>query len=653
MSAVTRTSRLVGLGVVLVCISLPGVNALADTGYGDSPRLSLRLDVTPTSCPVVPGQSPRLSLITDRIGYGESASFALNTGAYTLSADYFHLGDDGTPPCSPSGTVHSTGSYCEIDFSVSSGELAGFLDTGARVELASFRVLPEAITQVYLNGSVLGSLPVGETCEAGRFSAGVTMLLRSGSNTLRVEMGGTGDLPDCVVGDLQLVAGSAAEAGQVSVAVTPSFDSVGFSIGLGGAAYDDVRVEILAGSQVILNSIPSGGSASFSGLTDGTYSYIIWPVGSGEPLEQGQFMIDLSNQPPQIAAASAVPDTVDNSGQSTTLSVLATDSDGTIQTVTANLSQIGGPAGQALADQGNGLWSSLCTVPAGTTPADYALPIRVVDDRGAVVEASVALTVKPATALDSTVLTACGFEIRASQVIETATDTWQVSGNVQLTHTSGLPLLLDGTGQLTVTTGAVESINADVDVMLKADLGELGIVDLAHGEFAIAADGSLTLDGAAQYLLDEVVGHALDTDAMTVQLLFGATPGVQIGATAVFDELDGQTGNEAPAIGVDLVLGLDGSVSGTLGADPGALVWNLPVGQLSFSGLSWTGETVTIDGASCWRWTWASATSVPPISRLAYRAVPWAPMASPVAVSSPVPSISSTAVSRSPSVRLL
>jgi len=108
-----------------------------------------------------------------------------------------------------------------------------------------------------------------------------------------------------------------------------------------------------------------------------------------------------ANLPPEITAAAAAPDWVDNSGMAQTLfTVDAADQDGWIASAVVDLGPLGFSQ-VALADDGSGgdvapgdgRWSVLWTAPAGTTPGAYQLPCQVADDVGATVAAVIPLTV--------------------------------------------------------------------------------------------------------------------------------------------------------------------------------------------------------------------------------------------------------------------
>lgn len=107
------------------------------------------------------------------------------------------------------------------------------------------------------------------------------------------------------------------------------------------------------------------------------------------------------NLPPRISEAVAIPSEVDNSGSDQTLlTVSTTDPEGMVLQVSVDLASLGGNEFQ-LVDDGtlgdpfanDNVWSAILTIPAVTTPGDYDLPCRAVDDLGAEATDTITLTV--------------------------------------------------------------------------------------------------------------------------------------------------------------------------------------------------------------------------------------------------------------------
>jgi hypothetical protein len=511
----------------------------------------------------------------------------------------YHLGDTpypsgGCTPLSPSGTSKT------VFFQLSAAELEEMQSPGGTVRLRYADVDLAGAARVWFNEESIGTLPLHAGCATqASFDRTVTTLLRTGGNRLRVEAAGTGDLDDIIVGSFALLKTSL-ESG-VTATVTTHRDVARFAIEKESAPYDGVDVVVLENGVPIRSVRPRNGQAEVATLWSGTFGYEIRePLeGGGRVLADGEFVIDTTNEPPQITLALASPGSVGNGGtEQTMLHVTAADPDGELEGVYVDLRQLGGQSRVAMTGIGNEY--ALAEAIASTVPASfYRLPVQAQDDQGAASDTTISLIVTPSGGTADTTITVLGFVISASQIDQTQPGVFTAMGNVRMTHSSGLPLILDAAGGLQVTLNPPQIVSQGT-VTLKADLGgELGVVDLARGEFNITEGSGLTLDQAANRLLDEAVGFALQTDGMDIDLEFGADPGIRITTEMVLDAVDGVMGNNAPTAHVIATLHQGGHVTGSLSAtDGGVFRWNLKAGTLSMAGASWNDQRITIQDAS-------------------------------------------------------
>ena len=404
-----------------------------------------------------------------------------------------------------------------------------------------------------------------------------------------------------LVADTVRLEASPADQGDYTVTALAALDAATLTVMRDGQPFDGVRVQLVSSGQAVRSAQPSGGEVVFSSLPDGPYAYRVREVHEGgDVLTDGDFTIDSTNQPPGIASAVADPGSVGNDGLAeVTITVAASDPDGAVTAVTADLRQIAGPAALPLNDDGNGAYSATYTVPGDASPATYALPVRAVDDRGASAASEVVLAIVPAGGWDPQTVQACGFTIQASGVTQSGAGTYTLSGNVAMTHESGLPLTLVGTGGIEVETSAPQSIAASGAWTMRADLGDLGVYDLLAGEFSIDANGNLTPGAAAEYLLGEIAGFTRDGDAsVDLALLLGETPGIRVVGDLVFDAVDGVPGNGAPVATVAASLYVDGTTSASIASGSGVLSWNLAAGTLAATEIDLAPQQLTVQDAS-------------------------------------------------------
>lgn len=526
-------------------------------------------------------------------GSGDDGLWALRVSVHGEAAPVGgglrHAGPGAAPECAPAPDG-SDGTLLTLEFSLDSAEVAALRAAGAVLRLSVWDA--DAELPVTLNGSALPAVQPADGCGRVFHYAEVTSTLRTGVNVLRMDC--TAD--DVVAGDLWLLPGAA--EGAVEATATADRGAVRVEVRKDGEPFDHVLVDLARNGQVLRTGQPLGGVWTTALTVGGRFDWTVREqLTGGEVLAAGELVIDLDNAAPSVVAAAASPDLVDNGGSAHVLfEVEANDADG-VAAVAVDLSQLGG-GWTELTPSGN-VWR-LDHLVVGSTPIGYyRLPVRVTDALGASGVATVVLTVMGSTPDDSDVITACGFTLRASSATETVPGVWSLAGNVRLTHASGLALFLDAGGAVTVTLDPARIV-AEGTTTLYADLGDLGRAALFSGEFAVEADGALSVDGAAEYLLDEVAGFLVDPSVMTLDLEYGAEPGLRVSARAVFDAVDGVPGNGLPAAAAELFLGADGAVSGSLVSDvPGEpLAWGLRAGTLSITSAVWSGRTVTVSDAT-------------------------------------------------------
>ena len=557
---------------------------------------SVFLDPVTESVVVNAPCTPRFNLVTNRRSWAYSNLFSLDGGGVELAPAWYHLGGDPEPPCSVPD-CQSVGSTAEVVFPLTSGDLAVHRQYGADLVFSCRSVDAGAITTVSLNDHTLAPLPVAAGCDPVVYEFPVTDFLVSGDNELTVNLGAG---PDCLVGEFELKV-SDGDVGPVAVLPRPSRGNVAFEITRDGQPFDGVRVELLFNGQVIRNGQPSDGQLDYQGLIDGNYQFNVLSGGDqGEVIESGQITIDLSNELPAVQSATAAPGQVDNSGSGTVVfSVETSDPDGTVAAVSMDLRQIGGALEFPLVHVSGDLFQGTYTVPAGTAAANYQLPVSIQDDLGAFTDHAVTLAVIPAGGWDSETVEACGFVIQATQIEQSGGSSFMATGDVKLSHSSGLPLYLTGTGSILVQTAAPQVIQADGSWTLKADLGDLGVYDIYQGEFSIDEAGNLTVADAANYLLDEIAGFSRDESGMLdFDLILGDNPGIRVTAEMVFDKADGITGNGEPSADIQATLLVDGSVLGVLSSDSQALQWEFSAGTASVDSLLLVNENLTVTNAA-------------------------------------------------------
>ncbi|MCP4545963.1 MAG: T9SS type A sorting domain-containing protein [bacterium] len=527
------------------------------------------------------------------IGWADSPPFYLNTMTPEdeIDSDFYYLGDEVDPPCVLDPVPQQPGTSVAIYFNLSGQELQNLFNSGGSLQFSYYNVDDAAATSVSFNGSSLPEIPVGTGCTVATYRQVVTTLLVSGVNTLTVSVSGSGDLDGIIVGGFSLIHESSTF--DIDAIVSTVREIAYLDITNFGSPFDGVVVDILQDTQVLRSDRPTGGSVEFGDLLEGDYVYEVRePSEGGAVLAQGPFTIDLSNAPPVIGVAEAVPASVSNSGaEQTSFNIQASDIDGAIGAVTIDLRQIGGGDNTPVSGDGSD-FSLSYVIPAGVAANDYLIPVTVVDDLAAATFTDIALSITPSTELDPLAILACGFSLRASEVIETTTDNFSLTGNVSLTHvSSGLQLALAANGGINVVTSFPQSISASSDVTLKAHLGPLGTFDLFHGEFGIGEDGSLAVDVAANNLLDDIAGYFVDPDDMAFNLIFDP-PGLEIVTNIIVDDVDGIPGNDLPSADVTVTIGMDGSISGLI--VPSA-PWDLQAGELAMDDATWdaTGVHVT------------------------------------------------------------
>jgi hypothetical protein len=505
-----------------------------------------------------------------------------------VSPDLYHLGPNA-PPCGLD-VAASNLPIVSQGFQISSDQLESLSSNGAVLRFDTYSIEEGTEVVVNLNGHTLTSPIANPNCDPALYFETVTPFVQSGTNYINI--GAVGD--DLVVGNFQLIEGSY-EGGITSVASTIR-EAVTIQIEKDGAPYDGVNVVIYDSSSELTRGQPNDGSFTYSLPHAGTFQYqIVEPVQeSGSVLDSGVFVINLDNDIPGIQTASATPSVVNNSGVETVEFRITPDQDDDgIASATIDLAQISGVNSTPMEADGAEFVASL-QITSGVTPRTYQLPVQIVDGMGASYDFEISLQVVPVGDIITFQHSVAGFNLTASEIEETTPGTYVLSGNVQMTHNSGLPLYLDADGSITAVLDPPE-IRADTDVTLRADLGDLGIYDLFRGEFTIGEGGDITIAEGAENLLDEVVGYAIDPEVLTLDLMLESNPGININAHMICDKVDGIEGNGEPRADLSAELRIDGSISGSLTND---IPWDLQAGSLSFSQASWTNEYVEIDGAT-------------------------------------------------------
>ena len=150
------------------------------------------------------------------------------------------------------------------------------------------------------------------------------------------------------------------------------------------ATYDGVESHAIqngsTGSVVLLNFSVIGAAGSTSGmnLTDIQLSDLSGMEMGTAPAKNGTFRVDAGA--PSVTNPNANPDTiVANGTHESRLNVTVVDDIAVDVVVTANLTQIGGPAEKIMEKSDDTLYSTTTNASIGTTPGTYYLPINATD----------------------------------------------------------------------------------------------------------------------------------------------------------------------------------------------------------------------------------------------------------------------------------
>jgi outer membrane protein assembly factor BamB len=170
---------------------------------------------------------------------------------------------------------------------------------------------------------------------------------------------------------------------------------------LDGAAYPAVQVDLSAiggaAAQVLAPDPGMPNRFVWTGLltppAHGTYPVLFTATDADNLVENLSYNVTVQNAVPQLGILSVAGRPVVNQDSPVTISVTANDVDGTVTGVTADLSQIGGPAApQALTPAGGDIWNLTATVHA-TALGVWPVDIVATDDYGGTVKATGQVTV--------------------------------------------------------------------------------------------------------------------------------------------------------------------------------------------------------------------------------------------------------------------